>query len=235
MATVSRIEHGQLDAMSVGMLHRVAATLEIRLDWTARWRGGELDRMLNAGHAAMHEALARSFAASEWESAPEVSFSVFGERGVIDLLAFHPPSRALLVVELKTELVDVQALIGTVDRYRRLAPTIARDRGWAAATASCWVVLRDTATNHRRLAAHSTVLRSAFPADGRRMRSWLVHPAGTVAALSFLSGFHDRRISGTSAGVRRVRLNVPSVAPASNHVAFSSAEKLPGSAAAKQR
>ena len=33
---------------------------------------------------------------------PEVSFSIYGERGVIDMLLWHPARRALLVVELKT-------------------------------------------------------------------------------------------------------------------------------------
>ncbi len=53
---------------------------------------------------------------AEWLAQPEVSFAIYGERGVIDILAFHPRSRALLVIELKTGIVDVQALIGTVDR-----------------------------------------------------------------------------------------------------------------------
>jgi len=56
----------------------------------------------------------------EWQVFPEVSFSIWGERGVIDLLAWHPGRRALLVIELKTELVDVGELHGfnrTVCRF----------------------------------------------------------------------------------------------------------------------
>jgi len=33
-----------------------------------------------------------------WQPAPEVSFAYFGERGVIDILAFHHPTRRLLVI-----------------------------------------------------------------------------------------------------------------------------------------
>lgn len=183
---ISRIESGAIDGVVVDRVMRVAKALDIRLEWNAWWRGGELDRMVNAGHAAMHESVARWLRASGWLIAPEASFSIYGERGVIDVLAFEPASRALLVVELKTQLVDVQELLEAVDRYRRLAPVVARERGWDVETVSAWVVLRDTPTNRRRLADHATVLRSAFPTDGRSMRGWLARPRGQVAALSFL-------------------------------------------------
>jgi hypothetical protein len=203
---------------------RVAATLEIRVDWMPRWRGGELDRMLNSGHAAMHEAAALELKGSEWLLSSEVTFAIYGERGVIDILAFHTSTGALLVIELKTDIVDVQGLIGAVDRYRRLAPQIARERGWDCRSVSCWVLLRDMPSNHRRLAAHATVLRNAFPDDGRRMRGWLRRPAGTVAALSFLSDSHARKASAASAGVRRVRRRDVSVGPIEKRGQFSDGE-----------
>ncbi|MCV0403887.1 MAG: helix-turn-helix domain-containing protein [Chloroflexi bacterium] len=205
-ATVSRCERGHLESLPLATLVRVAASLDVRLDLVPRWRGADLDRTLNAGHAAMHEALARRFAGGPWLTAAEVSFSIYGERGIVDLLAYRPDCGALLVIELKTVLADVQGLIGTVDRYRRLASVMARERGWGPLeTVSSWVVLRDTPTNHRRLAAHATVLRHAFPADGRAMRGWLARPSGAVRALSFLSDDPPRNASAGRAGVQRVR------------------------------
>lgn len=215
---ISRIECGGLDGVVVGRAMRVARSLDIRLEWNAWWRGGELDRMVNAGHAAMHESVARWLRASGWLIAPEASFSIYGERGVIDVLAFEPASRALLVVELKTHLVDVQALLGAVDRYRRLAPVLARERGWEVQAVSAWVVLRDTASNRRRLAAHATVLRSAFPQDGRAIRGWLSHPRGQVAALSFLSNGRHTTAIATSSGVQRVRVPRRSVSTSADPV-----------------
>jgi hypothetical protein len=130
----------------------VAATLEIRLDLVPRWRGGDLDRMLGAGHGRMHEQVARLLRRyPAWIAAPEVSFAFYGERGVIDVLAFHPARRMLLVIELKTELVDVQELLSAVDRYRRLASRVAVGRGWYAKDVAAWVVFRDTSTNRRRV------------------------------------------------------------------------------------
>src|SRR5918998_1134234 len=119
---VSLVERGHLDRVSVRVLRRIAAALEVRVDIVARWRGGELERLLNAGHAALHEALARHLAdLPGWIHAPEVSFSIFGERGVIDVLAFHRPTGSLLVIELKTEIVSVEELLATMDVRMRHA------------------------------------------------------------------------------------------------------------------
>ena len=84
--------------------------------------------MINAGHAAMHQAAAVRFIRTDWLLAPETTFSIYGERGSIDILAHHPPTASLLVVELKTDLVDVNGLMTAVDRYRRLAPDRPRPR-----------------------------------------------------------------------------------------------------------
>lgn len=215
-ATVSRIERGRSGSLSVDTLRRVAAALDVRIDFIPRWRGGELDRMIGAGHSAMHESVAQELRDSGWHMAPETTFSIYGERGVVDILAMHPPTSALLVIELKTELVDVQALIGAVDRHRRLAPQIAHERGWTVGTVSCWVILRETPANHRRLGAHATVLRTAFPQDGRRVRGWLRSPDGAIAALSFLSDSHPRTVSAASSGVQRVRAPASRSATAAN-------------------
>lgn len=58
---ISLIERGHLETLSVRVLRRVAAALEIRLELSARLRHGDLDRFLNAGHARLHEELARHF------------------------------------------------------------------------------------------------------------------------------------------------------------------------------
>ncbi len=186
---------------------RVIEALGGRLTAQVQWQGGDLDRLLNARHSALHESVAREFAGMpDWILAPEVSFAIRGERGVIDILAWHGRSSTLLVIELKTEIVDVNDLMGTADRKRRLALEVARERGWNAARVALWVVVADSRTNRRRVGAHATVLRSAFPVDGRSIRGWLREPAGTLACLSFWT---DDRLGGTKtdlATVKRVRV-----------------------------
>lgn len=205
-STVSVVERGHWDALSFGTVARIATVLGVRLDLTARWRGGDLDRLLNAGHSALHEVVAGLFDhLPDWIRQPEVSFAVYGERGVIDILCFHPPSGSLLVIELKTEIVDVQDLVGGVDRKTRLAAQVAGDRGWIARSTGCWVIVRDTRTNRRRLAAHRSMLRSAFPADGHDVRVWLARPQRAIRAMSFMTVAHDRSVSQRTGGVKRVR------------------------------
>jgi transcriptional regulator with XRE-family HTH domain len=192
-AFVSLVERGHLDRVSLATTRRIAACLDIRLDVVARWRGGELDRLLNARHSALHEAVAAHISGlAGWRLAPEVSFSIYGERGVIDILAFHEPTRSLLVVELKTAIIDVNELVGNMDRKRRLATRIAADRGWHALSVSCWVIVAAGRTNRRRIDAHRTVLRAAFPESGRTMRRWLRAPTACVAALSMWPGVSPR-------------------------------------------
>jgi hypothetical protein len=113
-----------------------------------------------------------------------VSFSIYGERGVIDLLLWHPGRRALLVIELKTDIVDVGEMLGTLDKKRRLAWQIAEDRGWLPLTISAWIVVAGSRTNERRISEFRAMLRSAYPADGRQMRAWLRDPVGSIAGLS---------------------------------------------------
>lgn len=189
--TISRVERGHLDTGSLRTLRALASRLDMRVQVVLRWRGGELDRLLARKHSALHEAMARFFASlPEWEIHSEVTYSEWGERGTIDILAWHPRRRILLVIELKTDIVDIQDLIGRLDQKVRLGPAIARKRGWDPVAVGVWVVIAPGRTNHRRLAAHAAVLRRAFPADGRRIRSWLRRPDGRIAALSFLPSTH---------------------------------------------
>jgi transcriptional regulator with XRE-family HTH domain len=207
---IGRIERGQLSSVPLGTTRRVAAALDARFDTVVRWQGGDLGRLINARHAAMHEAMARQFTSLDgWVIEPEVSFSIFGERGIIDVLAWYPVRRILLVIELKTEFVDINDLMGSVDRKRRLAAVIARERGWDPVAIGAWVALSDTRTNRRALAAHETVLRAKFPVDGRRMRTWLRRTDGRCDALSFLPWVQQAGPRRDLAPVRRVTRPAP--------------------------
>lgn len=202
--TVSRIERGHVDTLSLRTLRSVASALDVRVDLVARWRAGDLDRLLNARHSALHDAVAAWFREScpEWELAPEVSFAIFAERGVIDLVAWHPGRRALLIIELKTDIADINELVGTFDRKRRLARTIVEERGWVPLTVSGWVIVTAGRTNRARIAEHGAMLRSAFPSDGRSIRAWLRDPVGTISALSTWSSTRG----APTAPRRRVRV-----------------------------
>jgi transcriptional regulator with XRE-family HTH domain len=202
---VLRIEHGRLASVPIGKLRAVAAALDARVDAVVRWQGGDLPRLLSARHSRMHETMARFFGdLPEWIAEPEVSFSIFGERGIIDILAWHPTRRILLVIELKTEIVDINELLGTLDRKRRLAGDIARSRGWQPLAIATWVVLAPGRTNRRAVAEHATVLRAKLPADGRAIQAWLRDPRGSIDALGFMPSVHGMHRGPSPAPIRRV-------------------------------
>ena len=208
--TISRIERGRLDGITVGSLERVLAELGIRARLDMWWEGAELDRLLGGRHSAMHDAVARLFeTCRDGRPRPRSSFSIAGERGIIDILAWHAASRSLLVIELKTELVDVQETVGTLHRKQRLASQIAEERGWSPASVSAWLVVADGRTNRRRVQAHRAMLRAAFPVDGRTVASWLAAPRGSIAALSFLPYSRGANTRREFAPVRRVNRRRP--------------------------
>ncbi len=158
---------------------------------------------MNARHAGLADAvLARLARVPGWVVRPEVSFGVSGERGIVDLLAWHAARRVLLVIELKTEIVDVGELLGTLDRKRRLGREIAEPLGWKPAVVATWLIVAEGMTNRRHIEAHGATFRAAFPSDGRRLRGWLADPADELRALTF---FSDRPVGTVRSGFRTVR------------------------------
>lgn len=170
--TISRIERGHVGSTTLDTMRRIGSTLEVRLDLRLRWRGGELDRLLDRGHARLGEAVAAAISRrGGWAVRPEVSFSISGERGSIDLLAYQAARRALLVIELKTQLINLQDMLSTPDRKRRLGRRVGAELGWHADSVSTWLVILASRTNRRRVSEHRTLLRGALPTDGGRCDS----------------------------------------------------------------
>lgn len=202
---VARIERGALASIPLGKVRRLAETLGARFDTIVRWQGADLGRLLDARHAAMHETMAGLLGGLDgWQFEPEVSFSIYGERGIIDILAWHPGRRMLLVIELKTEVVEVSGLLGAMDQRRRLGREIAARFGWQPVAVSTWVVIADSRTNRRAVSAHSKVLRAKMPIDGRGIGRWLKDPASRIDALSFLPYRHGVTVRRPLAPTKRV-------------------------------
>jgi transcriptional regulator with XRE-family HTH domain len=187
---IARIEQGRGDKVTVETLDKVASALGARVACRLTWNGEALDRLLDADHAAIVEQVVRTLHADRWLIATEVSFSVYGERGSIDILAFHEAERAVLVVEVKSVVPDVQATLVTLDRKQRLAIQIARERGWDAIAVARLLVIRENRTARRRVEDHAATFATTFPARVAEIRRWLAQPdaRSPLAGLWFLSG-----------------------------------------------
>jgi len=210
-SSYSEIERGMIQRVGLGKLRSVAAVFEVRLVLEPRWRGAALDRLLGSRHASMSEAVSRRLIDAGWIVRPEVSFNHFGERGVVDLVAWHEATRTVLLIELKTELADISDLLATTDRRRRLVDRIVEPFGWKPLRVGQWVVVAESRTNHRRLAQHRTVLRAAFPTDGRSIEGWLANPDRDAAVLWFLTDSEegsDRRHRAPTLRVSTSRASV---------------------------
>ena len=190
---IAAIDRGQVEGVTVGALVRAARALDADIDLRLWWRGGALDRLADAAHAAIVEAIVALLRRRGWFVEVEVSFSIWGERGSVDVLAFHPGRGALLVVEVKSAITDSQATIHGLDRKARLAPVIAGERPWPVRHVSRLLVVGATDRSRRRVAGLGTTYETAFPARGAAVRRWLADPVAALpAGLLFVSyGSHD--------------------------------------------
>ncbi len=204
VASVSRIELGQVGRHRLEIVQRHAAALDLRAEVVVTGRGGETDRLLDQEHAAIVEWLAGLLAGEGWTVVPEASFSVYGERGRIDLLAYHAASRTLLVVEVKTELTDLQALQGAMDVRARLAPRLARERGWDVRQVATLIALADTGRNRGIVRAHAALF-AGFERHGARVRQWLHRPRASRTHLLLYVAAEQARQATWLATRRRVR------------------------------
>ncbi len=202
---VSRVERGRLAGIRLGTLRSVFMAFDAEVVVLIKWRGGELDRLLDRRHASLAERLVHRLEQLGWAIAPEVSFSEYGERGSIDILAWHAATRTLLVVELKTELTSIEETVRRHDVKTRLGRTIAHDRfGWEAREVSRLLVLPEERTPRRQVERFANVLGRAYPMRGREARDWLAAPAGTTSGLVFLTGADGLRLRQRVGPTRRI-------------------------------
>lgn len=208
-SVAGRIERGELRTTSWRDLEAVALALDGQLGLEFRWRGADLDRLLDADHAAIVEALVGLYHAAGWEVIVEATFSEYGERGSIDVLARHAETGQVAINEVKASIGDAGATVMGVDRKGRLAPVVARKLGWTCLGVSRFLVVRDGATSRRRVAAHAGIFRAAFQLGGFESRAWIRRPtAQPISGLFFLSpvrGRDGKRTCGRSASVRPMR------------------------------
>ncbi|MEO7294621.1 MAG: hypothetical protein ABIZ57_00635 [Candidatus Limnocylindria bacterium] len=207
-ALVALAEAGAMERLTVRSLRRIAAPLEIRLPLAPSWNGGEVDRLRDRDHARLVEEVVTVLRHEGWEVIVEYTFSHFGERGSIDIAAWHSGSQILLVVEVKTRVYDVQALVAGVDRKARLAGQLIRsERGWIPLAVGRLIVMPELSANRSMVARHSSIFGTAFSARSREVRSWLHRPTGDLAGLWFLSSVN--RIGGIQVSIGRQRVRVP--------------------------
>lgn len=202
--TVSRAESGRLDGLTIGSLDRLVAALDGMLVVEIRWRGADLDRLVDRAHAHLADAAAKRLARAGWVTSAEVSFNHYGDRGSCDLVALHPLTRTMLVVEVKSRIGNLQDTLHRLDVKVRLAKMLARQLEWPPpASVARALVLPDDRSARRIVASHSGLF-AAFAARGRAAVTWVRGPSGDVTAVLWFEKSADSDGNGTTR-VRRVR------------------------------
>lgn len=185
--TVSLVELGRLGQVDLATLRRVGDSLGATLEFNPRWRGPELATLLDSDHAALVDAVIGRLAAARWEVVAEWTFNHYGERGSVDVVAWRPDHRALLVIEVKSRIVEVGQLHAGVDRKLRIAGSLLPDeRGWRARHVGGIVVLPDDRAAYASVQRHRSLFAVSFPARTVEVRRWIARPAGPLRGLWIL-------------------------------------------------
>lgn len=188
-SVVVRVETGQSGNVPLSKLERLAGALGARSEFRLSWNGEALDRLIDADHARLVEVVATVLRRAGWEVAAEVTFWIRGERGSVDLLAWHAPTRIVLVVEIKTVVPDQQSMLASHDRKARLGIEIAKARGWSGGAVAKLLVIRESRTSRRRVESHETTYATEYPDRAIAIRRWLLRPDASklMRGLWFLS------------------------------------------------
>jgi transcriptional regulator with XRE-family HTH domain len=214
---VSAVERGQFGRLSVDAVRRVCAALEIGLPFAPAWRGSQLSRLVDSRHAAMVERVTGLLAPHGWQVQVEYTFSRFGERGAVDVLAWRAEARALLILEVKSEVVDLQDLLSVLDRKARLVPgLVAADRGWNAAVLGVVLVVPEGSVARQAVTRHKAVFGVSLPDRNLEIRRWVAQPRpSSLRGVWFLHPSDYSTVMERRGGPRRVR--APRKADAGRH------------------
>lgn len=201
---ISTVERGHLEDLKVGAIRRIFGRVDARLLVEPRWRGAELERLLDVDHAAIVEAVAQRLEAAGWTVLVETTYAYGPERGSIDVIGVRADRRAVVACEIKTDVPAADAVARKLDEKRRLVPLIVRDRfGWTPAVVGAVLAMPESPRLRRVLTGPAASLARAFPIASRRVSAWLRDPDGPLAATWFLSNMalsNPRLVRTGSAG-----------------------------------
>lgn len=173
-SAVSRLERGRAEPLDVLVVDRVLGALGFRasLDIDGRHLA-DRRRQREPVHARMNGFLAANLERRGFRTAIEVPVGDPSPRGWIDLLAFRPVDRALIVNETKGDLPDVGAFQRSLAFYERNAREAASRLGWSPTRVVVLGAMLDSATIAARLAENRDLIWRAFPSPVDRLLAWI--------------------------------------------------------------
>lgn len=208
---VSRLESGDLDAVSIHELTATLDALDVRVTLTLDGPFITRPRFVkDAAHARCIAYIAARLERAGWETRLEVEVQGRRSHGWIDILAHNRAAAAIVVVEVKTILDDVGGAQRQLGWYEREAWAVGRAAGWRFHRVGAALLLLATEDVERRLTEHAALLQRAFPVRGTRLGEWLNAPGEHLpgSGLALLDPRSRRRnwLLSTQADGRRTAL-----------------------------
>jgi hypothetical protein len=174
---ISRLESGQLSNVTLRTISQMLDVLGIHADLTS-----VLPILVNppiqrdAAHARCSSSVRRRLERLGWTAAQEVEVISGTARGWIDVLAYHPQARSMLVIEIKTEVRDIGAIQRSIAWYEREAAAAAGRLGWHPVRQASALLLLETVANDIAVIDNREVLRQSFPTRAAGLATWLLDP-----------------------------------------------------------
>lgn len=179
---VSRVERGSLESLSFDdaerLVEAMGARLVVRVDTPFL---ADRQRQRDPAHAETVAYVARRLKVHEWLVLTEVEVGGDRSRGWIDILAFHPASGRLLVIEVKTEVRDLGAIQRALGWYEREAWGAARRAGWEPRSVTGVLMLLATEVVDARVRANRLAFEEAFPVRATALAAVLAGAAAEGA------------------------------------------------------
>jgi transcriptional regulator with XRE-family HTH domain len=163
-AFVSMVENMRVSDLTLETATRLLAVMGARLTVgvSAPFLGDrELQR--DPAHARCASYAAGRLSRAGWTTATEVEVGGDRSRGWIDVLAYEPRLRLLLVIEIKTEIRDLGAIERTLGWYEREAWAAAGRLGWRPERVLGCLFLLATDANDTRIGDNLAAFTRGFP------------------------------------------------------------------------
>jgi len=208
-SAVSRIERGDFSGLGVATYLRLVEILGAEVDLSPRWRGPKLAAILDARHAHLQNLVVAILESLGWVVRLEFSFNHYGDRGSVDIIAWHPRFRALLIIEIKPELLSVEETLRVLAMKLRLVPKlVGAELGWDVDLTRVASVLVLPANSQQRelVERHSFSFDAALPERTVAVRRWLRSPDRPLRGVWFVRITHGVGAKSKPATPDRVRL-----------------------------